>query len=927
MKLYSDPGNQHTLKAIVAAALANLKLDVQSVSISDCKVSYLRRSRLPALEISPTEFIFSANNICRYVLTNSSEQSWELKVEEWVEWESTHLQTILAPYLNAVFGGGKKNTESLKLPFSKLNDALVNKQYLVGTKLTAADIIIWCALYPAIADNPSLCADYKHLQSWFQGLASQDSFQNGVATVTSGKGACAFKDSILSQHVKIPVSDAGHGQQAASSQASEGQDESKKDIPPEEIAAAKAAFTRGRKSLPKVTERVHPVLPQPSGKNILITSALPYVNNVPHLGTIIGCVLSGDVFSRFCRLRNDNTLYICGTDEYGTATETKALEEGMTPQQICDKYHALHRDIYKWFNIDFDFFGRTTTQKQTEIAQDIFFRLHANNHILEDTVEQLLCQKCNRFLADRFVEGICPLCTYEDARGDQCDKCGKLINATDLKKPRCKVCSATPVIKSSKHLFVDLPKLEPALKAFLQKSTSEGNWSSNAKLITNSWVRDGLKPRCITRDLKWGTPVPLEGYTDKVFYVWFDAPIGYPSITANYTDQWEKWWKNPQQVELYNFMAKDNVPFHSVIFPSCLIGADDNYTKVNHLIATEYLNYEDTKFSKSRGIGVFGDNAQSTGIPADIWRFYLLYIRPESQDSAFSWADFVWKNNSELLNNLGNFINRGLTFLEKSFDSEIPEIRLESEDERLIAEINRELKSYIALQEKVKIRDALKHILNISRLGNQHIQANKPWVLVKGNPQEKVRAGTVIGLAANISCLLSVMLQPFMPETSATIKAQLQAPDECYVLGEDFVCYLDKGHRIGKPSPLFSKIEPAQAEEFKKRFAGKQEKVGSASKPSGGSSAPASAPAPAAPSPSNQAAPAGPQEVERLTAEVTAQGEKVRKLKGEKADKTVVDAEVKLLLDFKRKLAIASGQDPDATTKSKGKNKKKSGKK
>ncbi|XP_030838762.1 methionine--tRNA ligase, cytoplasmic [Strongylocentrotus purpuratus] len=926
MKIYSDPGNQHTLKAVVAAALANLKLEIQFTSITDSKVPYLKRGKLPVLEISPNEYIFSANNICRYILSNGSEQTWELKVEEWVEWESTHLQALLAPYLTAVFGGGKKNAEPFKLPFCKLNDVLANKQYLVGTSLTAADIVVWCALYPAITDNPSLCADYKHLQCWFQGLASQESFQKGVATVTSGKGASAFKEAILSQHVKVPLSDAGRerGQQAAISQASDGQDESKKDIPPEEIAAAKAAFTRGKKSLPKLTKRVHPVLPQSSGKNILITSALPYVNNVPHLGTIIGCVLSGDVFSRFCRLRNYNTLYICGTDEYGTATETKALEEGLTPQQICDKYHALHRDIYKWFNIDFDHFGRTTTQKQTEIAQDIFHRLHAAGHILEDTVEQLQCQKCNRFLADRFVEGICPLCSYEDARGDQCDKCGKLINATDLKQPRCKVCSNTPVIKTSRHLFLDLPKLAPALEVFLKKSTTEGNWSANAKLITNSWVRDGLKPRCITRDLKWGTPVPLKGYTDKVFYVWYDAPIGYPSITANYTDQWEKWWKNPQQVQLYNFMAKDNVPFHSVIFPSCLIGANDNYTMVNHLIATEYLNYEDTKFSKSRGIGVFGDNAQSTGIPADIWRFYLLYIRPETQDSAFSWADFVWKNNSELLNNLGNFINRGLTFLENSFGSVIPEIRLESEDERLIAEINRELKSYIALQEKVKIRDALKHILNISRLGNQHIQACKPWVLVKGNPQEKLRAGTVIGLAANISCLLSVILQPFMPETSATIQAQLQAPAECYVLVEEFVCYLDKGHKIGKPSPLFSKIEPAQAEEFKKRFAGKQQKVESAAKPSA-----AATPAPPTSNPptSNQATPASPQEIERLTAQVTAQGEKVRKVKGEKADKAVVDAEVKALLDLKRQLAIASGLDPDAASKSKGKSKKKGGKK
>lgn len=933
MKLFSDSGNQHTLKAVIAAALTNQQLDIIDTSVADSKVPYLKRNKFPVLEIGPDEFIFSANNICRYILSNSSGSAWDLKVEEWVEWESTQLQAVLDPYLSAVFGGGKKHAEPLKGALGRLNSALVNKHFIVGTNVTAADVVVWCALYPALTENPNLSSDYQNVQSWFQGLAAHESFQKGIAAVTSGKGAGAFKEAILAQHVKALSLEGGQGkcqgkgQQAAGGLAGEEQEESKKDISSEEIAAAKAAFLKGKSALPKVNKRVHPVLPQASGRNVLITSALPYVNNVPHLGTIIGCVLSADVFSRFCRLRGYNSLYICGTDEYGTATETKAIEEGLTPQQICDKYFVLHRDIYKWFNIDFDHFGRTTTQQQTEIAQDIFNRLHQNQCLLEDTVEQLLCQKCNRYLADRFVEGICPLCNYEDARGDQCDKCGKLINATDLKKPRCKVCRNTPIIKTSRHLFLDLPKLQPSLKKFLDKSTSEGDWTANAKLITNSWVRDGLKPRCITRDLKWGTPVPLEGYKDKVFYVWYDAPIGYPSITANYTNQWEKWWKNPQQVQLYNFMAKDNVPFHSVVFPCSLIGADDNYTLVNHLIATEYLNYEDTKFSKSRGIGVFGDNAQSTGIPADIWRFYLLFIRPETQDSAFSWADFVWKNNSELLNNLGNFINRALTFLEKNFDGVMPEVNLEPEDARLIAEISRELKSYIDLLEKVKIRDALKQILTISRLGNQHIQACKPWVLVKGNPQEKLRAGSIIGLAANISCLLSIMLQPFMPETSAIIQDQLQAPAECYVLTEDFVLYLTKGHKIGSPKPLFSKIEPAQADDFKKRFAGKQETVASATKPNAATAATAAPPPTTNTAASDNSPAANPQEAERLTAEVTAQGEKVRKLKGDKAEKAVVDAEVKILLDLKQKLVIASGQDPNAAKQSKGKSKKKGGKK
>merc|ERR1712110_1284348 len=412
------------------------------------------------------------------------------------------------------------------------------------------------------------------------------------------------------------------------------------------------------------------VLPVKGERNILITSALPYVNNIPHLGNIVGCVLSADVFARYCRLRGYNTLYVCGTDEYGTATETKALEEKCTPQQICDKYHQIHSDVYKNFNISFDKFGRTTTEKQTEVAQDIFRKLHENGNLTEDDMEQLHCANCDRFLADRYVEGGCPHpgCGFEDARGDQCDGCQKLINAIELKNPRCKICSSTPKVRKSKHIFIDLPKIEEKLTAWVNEASEL--WTNNAREIAKTWMENGLRPRCITRDLKWGTKVPKEGYHDKVFYVWFDAPIGYISITASYTNQWEKWWKNPAEVEHYEFMAKDNVPFHSVVFPATLLGSesnDFNWTMVKHLMATEYLNYEDAKFSKSRGIGVFGNDVANTEIPSDIWRFDLIYTRPENADSAFKWEDLMLKNNSELLANLGNFVNRALKFCKESF--------------------------------------------------------------------------------------------------------------------------------------------------------------------------------------------------------------------------------------------------------------------
>ncbi|XP_052230994.1 methionine--tRNA ligase, cytoplasmic-like [Dreissena polymorpha] len=617
-----------------------------------------------------------------------------------------------------------------------------------------------------------------------------------------------------------------------------------------------------------------------------------------------------DFFKKsYCRLRNYNVLYICGTDEYGTATETKAIAEGLTPQQICDKYSALHRDIYKWFNIDFDYFGRTTTEQQKVIAQDIFWHLHKKGYVLTNSVEQLHCENCDRFLADRFAEGTCPMCKYDAALGDQCDACGKLINAVELINPKCKLCGNRPKVRSSEHLFLDLPKAEPKLQVHLDSVFQTGLWTNNAKVITKSWIRDGLKPRCISRDLKWGIPVPLEGFTDKVFYVWFDAPIGYISITANYTEHWANWWKNPEHVQLYNFLGKDNVPFHSVIFPASLLGADDHYTVVGHMSATEYLNYEDVKFSKSRGTGVFGDQARDTGIPADIYRFYLLYVRPETQDSSFSWDDLFLKNNSELLNNLGNFINRALMFVSNSFGGSIQQMDLSADDFNLIALVTRELRSYIDNMENARIRDSIRNVLSISRLGNQFMQENKPWVLVKGSDIEKSRAGTVVSLAANLACLLSVLLHPFMPEVSATIQGQLNAPPSCNVVYEDFVCHLDPGHKIWQPSPLFQKIESSTIAELKKRFAGQGPAAPSKPKPKKGGET----------SQNSQTA-TSPAEVERLQEEVTNQANKVRDLKAKKAEKGVIDAEVKILLDLKKQLADA--QVPSALTETGGGKKK-----
>ncbi|KAH9369247.1 hypothetical protein HPB48_003091 [Haemaphysalis longicornis] len=673
--------------------------------------------------------------------------------------------------------------------------------------------------------------------------------------------------------------------------------------------------TSQRSSLPKKGER-----------NVLITSALPYVNNVPHLGNIVGSVLSADVFARYCRLRNWNTLYVCGTDEYGTATETKALELGITPREICDRFKqdsrrhlSLVQHLLRPLREDDDGASNKSLFLSLfllfRIAQEIFLELHKNGYLCEEVVEQLYCNHCDRFLADRFVEGTCPFCGYEDARGDQCDLCSKLINPTELKEARCKLCKEHPVLRKSGHLFINLPKLEPAFEVWFKKKTSADEWTQTAKVITSAWLRDGLKPRCITRDLKWGTPVPLPDYKDKVFYVWFDAPIGYLSITAGYTSDWELWWKQPDQVKLYQFMAKDNVPFHAIVFPMTQLGTHSSYTTVDHLVAVEYLNYEDAKFSKSRGVGVFGNDAQDTGIPADVWRFYLMYQRPENQDTSFSWSDLQLKNNSELLNNLGNFVNRALTFLFNNFGGVVPELHILDEDKVVIAKVSAQLAHYINLMDKVRLRDSIRCILNISRIGNQYIQFHKPWELVKGTPEQKQRSASIMSLCAHVACLLAGLLQPFMPETSEALRQQLNVP--VFQLTPHFAPLLRPGHQMNKPAPLFKKIEQETIDTLKKRFEGKSPspaKMVNGHKENGVNTA------------NTQASGDTSSNPDKLTNRVQAQGNKVRELKAAKADKATIDKEVACLLDLKKQLALALGQDlpaPPAQKRGGGQKKKK----
>ncbi|KAL7736851.1 hypothetical protein ACLKA6_015685 [Drosophila palustris] len=946
MIIYTNEGNPLGLQLLMLAKFAKQAVQVQLVNLNDAK--YKDLLVLPTIELDSGMRLFSAAAIAKYLLGDEGEQR-----DEWLEWSTTLLAPALAHYMAVGHRADPNALPVLNTLVKKLNDALKSKPFLAGDKLTAADIAVWSLLAPDGTLKGAQNVD--NLRTWYDKIKALPEVQQ----VLSEQPLKDLSFNALQQanrygglhHVPLKrasLADAGNLLADTGSTVAD-------TITDEEINAARAAFTF---SQPKEFKEPRIVLPKAGERNVLITSALPYVNNVPHLGNIIGCVLSADIYARYARSVGYNTLYICGTDEYGTATENKALAENLTPREICDKYFELHNAIYRWFGIGFDFFGRTTHQEQTDIVQEAFKDVYNAGYVLTESVEQLLCQKCDRFLADRFVEGTCPHpgCGYEDARGDQCDKCGKLVNATELVRPRCKVCNSAPVLRSSDQLFIDLPKAEPLLREWVDRV--ENGWTHNARVITRAWLREGLKPRCITRDLKWGIPVPHKNFEKKVFYVWFDAPYGYVSMTKRYTKEYLQWWRPAKgtDVELFQFMAKDNVPFHSVVWPSVLLAINKGNTLVSHIMATEYLNYEDGKFSKSRGIGVFGNDAQETGIPADVWRFYLASARPEGQDSSFSWNDLAARNNSELLNNLGNFVNRALVFCEKNFNSTVPEMVLTQDELVLLALINRELRGYINSLEKAKLRDGIRHLLAISRHGNGYMQTQQPWVLLKGNEEQKTRAASIIGLCTNIACLLANLLFPYMPSTARTLFAQLNAKQTPLNADKPYAAILlPTGHKIGKPSPLFSKLEQAFIDELKSKYGGVQDTKSAAPQQTNAAELEAAVQAQAdkvrqlkastkdkavwqpevnklldlkkqleaAQKTASIAAPAAApaaqsdtQSVQDLEKAVQAQGEKVRQLKGSTKDKAVWQPEVNVLLDLKKKLEAAKAAPPTSSTPS-----------
>jgi methionyl-tRNA synthetase len=494
-------------------------------------------------------------------------------------------------------------------------------------------------------------------------------------------------------------------------------------------------------------------------------------------------------------------------------------------------------------------------------------------------MEQLYSEAAAKFLADRFVTGTCPKCGYSDARGDQCDGCGALMNPTELIDPKCKLTGTSPVVRTTRHIFLDLPRLAPYLQKYQDEASALGGWSANCVTLTAAWMRDGLKPRCITRDLRWGIPVPLEGYREKVFYVWFDAPIGYVSITAAYAgaEGWRRWWapvaeggeggkeEDKPDVELVQFMGKDNVPFHTVIFPATLLGASAStkgeqpagaaaadaassggaagggaadaaaasgaadWTLMRSISVTEYLNYEGGKFSKSRGTGVFGTDARDTGIPVEVWRYYLLSVRPESADTDFRWGDLAARANGELLKNLGNFVNRALVFVAKFFDGRVPESHPEKglEEARELGALARgKIDEYCGLLERQKLRDGLRVAMALSADGNAFFTKTEPFRVVK---TDRERAGTLVAAGVGLLRVLAAMVAPFMPTMADSILRQLALPASAGRLTDGLVAacsephlLLPAGHRIGETAPLVREIREEEVAALKERFGGDQ---------------------------------------------------------------------------------------------------------
>jgi methionyl-tRNA synthetase len=571
---------------------------------------------------------------------------------------------------------------------------------------------------------------------------------------------------------------------------------------------------------------------------ILVTSALPYINGVKHLGNLAGSMLPADVYARFQRARGHEVLYICATDEHGTPAELAAAAAGMDVRAYCDLEHEIQKKAGEGFALSYDWFGRSSNPPNHKLTQHFADVLEKNGLIEERTTQQIYSIDDGRFLPDRYVEGTCPHCGYPRARGDQCENCGRVLDPTDLIEPRSAISGSTNLeVRDTKHLFLLQSKMQDRVQEWVDAAT---DWPPLARSIAYKWLEEGLKDRSITRDLSWGVKVlkngePRPGFENKVFYVWFDAPIEYFASTIEWSDAtgngddslWERWWrtdKGADDVTYVEFMGKDNVAFHTVSFPITILGSEEPWKLVDKLKAFNWVNWYGGKFSTSQKRGVFMDQALEL-LPGDYWRWYLTANAPETSDSAFTWEHFQTTVNSDLADVLGNFVNRITKYAASRFDSKVPEAGEPGETEAWVAkELDARLPALVGHMEAIELRKAAAEVRAIWAVGNQYLTKAEPWKKFNKGDVDGAAAGVRAGL--NLTALFAILAQPFIPTTAKTVLDSLGVPDQFRTWkfeatsGEELLDALPRGLKITPPPVLFEKVDDAQVAAWTERFGG-----------------------------------------------------------------------------------------------------------
>ncbi|MFM9402126.1 methionine--tRNA ligase [Myroides odoratimimus] len=548
-------------------------------------------------------------------------------------------------------------------------------------------------------------------------------------------------------------------------------------------------------------------------KRYTITAALPYTNGPIHIGHLAGVYVPADIYARFLRLQGRDVAFICGSDEHGVAISMKAKKEGITPQQVIDKYNGIIKQSFMDFGISLDNYSRTSSSIHHQTASEFFKKLYNEGKFIEEVTEQLYDEKADQFLADRFVTGTCPKCGNEEAYGDQCEKCGTSLNATDLINPKSTITGTKPILKSTKHWFLPLDQYDTFLREWILEG-HKNDWKPNVYGQVKSWLEDGLKPRAVTRDLDWGIPVPVEGAEGKVLYVWFDAPIGYISSTKEWAlregKDWEPYWKS-DDTKLVHFIGKDNIVFHCVIFPA-MLKAEGSYILPDNVPANEFLNLEGNKLSTSKNWAVWlHEYLEDFPGKQDVLRYALTSNAPETKDNDFTWKDFQARNNNELVAIFGNFINRVVVLTNKYYEGVVPQPNEFSDVD--IATLT-ELRAYPSViessVERYRFREALSEMMNVARLGNKYLADEEPWKLIKENPE---RVKTQMYVALQIAAALSTLAEPFLPFTANKLKSilKIDTPIQWSTIAEDKVL-LPTGHTIGQAELLFAKIEDEEVQ-------------------------------------------------------------------------------------------------------------------